>query len=52
MKQVAVMMSLILIGVIILSSAERADKNESQQIQEEHDEGYYDLIGQEALKHL
>ena len=52
MKQLSIVMSLILIGLIILSSSKPTDKSDSQKIKEEYEEGYYDLIGQDALEHL
>lgn len=51
MKQLALAMGLILLGIVILSLSKSEDKT-GYQIVEEHEEGYYDLIGQEALKHL
>ena len=52
MKQLSIMMSLILIGLIVLSSSKPIDKSDSQKIKKQHEEGYYDLIGQDALEHL
>lgn len=51
MKQLALAISLILLGIVILASSKSEEKT-GYKIVEEHEEGYYDLIGQEALKHL
>ena len=52
MNRLAIMMGLILIWIMILSPSKPNEKNDIPKIEGEHEEGYDDLIGQEALEHL
>lgn len=48
MKRVALMMVLILLGIVLLNISKAKDIMPTR----DREEGYDDIIGQEALKHL